>query len=484
EVTNPNAAPTFYVSAGALSPMFGQGINIITATPYPSIFSSFPKLIGNGDTSTSSVSSVTTIASSSDYQSSCSAEASIGGSYKLCSVSASTALTSSLSLSTQSLGVVAYGSIAGQTFAPLNLDFSKAVISSAIDLSSFTSYSEFVDKYGSHFIGGYITGASYSAAYQMDCSSYSDTETLSASLKASSSDIAFSANFSASVEKAVTSSGAKCTTSWHQNDIGWPDSAPSLEPANDTGIDDNIAHFLAFISTQLTKPVAYICFDWRMIPAIQKCAWAQNPDIDMQEVQLNQPTVAGAYEQLQYAQTSASTSITNVYYVGDSAKTSLNSISQTATNDLTYINSLSVNDVANLNVTNFNNDYNVGGELTAQVQLSNQGYAMIYCYFTADGAFTPLGPESYTTPQPVKPTGAFTHVWTTTKTDGETWWWGYIYNENLTLEAKFGSVDSKGNFKSGWTFTSTAISYEPGTANSTEAVCKNYPWLTATAKFV
>ena len=305
---NPYAAPNFYVSANNLTPTYGDGIDIITGTKYTSIFSRFPDPQADGSKSTTSNSSVSTITSSSDYQRSCNAEASLAGKYTTTSISAKGSVSSSLALNTQSLGVVANGSIIGQTFQP---NFKDAEIDRDIDLNSFKSYSDFVTRHGSHFIGGYITGASYSAAYQMDCSSYSDAQNLSASLKASTSDFAFSANFSSSVQKAVTNSGTQCNTSWHQTAIGWPDSAPRLEEATSTGISDNMTHFLQLKSSDLTLPVAYICYDWRMIPAIQKCAWAQTPDVDMQQMGLNQPTVASAYQQLQYAQTSANNSISS-----------------------------------------------------------------------------------------------------------------------------------------------------------------------------
>jgi len=426
---------------------------------------------------------VTTISSASDYQSSCEAEASLAGGNKLTSVSANASLTSSLALSTQTLGVVASGKMVGPTFQLDKDDFDAAEISSHIDPNAFKSYSEFVAKYGSHFIGGYITGASYSAAYQMDCSSYSDTQTLSASLKASDSDVAFSASFSASVQAAKTASGVHCNTSWYQTAIGWPNNAPSLEAATSTGIDDNIAHFLQFKSTELTLPIAYVCYDWRMIDAIQQCAWAQTPDIDMQQMGSNLPTVAGAYQQLQFAQTSANNSISNVYYVGDSQKTSLAVILQTAKSNLAYISSLSVNDVANLNVTAFENQHDVGSALTAQVQQINRGDAMIGWSFTAGSTFTPTGPETGITSAPVQPngTGKFHTAWTNKK-DGDTYLWGYIYNADKTLQAKFGRVDSKGNFTS-YSFTSKPIQFQPGAGNYITVSSTEYTWQSATVWF-
>ena len=112
--------------------------------------------------------------------------------------------------------------------------------------------------------------------------------------------------------------------------------------------------------------------------------------------------------------------------------------------------------------------------------------AMISFKFTADNSFQPTSGNQLT-PQLIQPNGEFHAVFRTTKPNrDETWLWGYQYNRDGSLQAKFGMIDSNNRFIDPWVSTSEKIYYAKESANSTtvSGINNKYNHLEAMAKFV
>ncbi|HEX2955939.1 MAG TPA: DM9 repeat-containing protein [Chitinispirillaceae bacterium] len=350
--------PTFYVSKDDLIVKYGQGIDIVNGGTFPSIFSSFPTPIPVGSPTPEKKSEVTIVNSVDEYKNSVTAEASLGGKYKDFSLNAKGSWVSKQSKNTQAVVVLASGWQIGQTFQP---DFSKAVLN--VNLSAFTSYSEFIARYGSHFIGGCITGASYVATYTMECKTNSDAETLSANVNAAVEGSNWGVNLSVSITNARESSGIQSKIKYDHHAIGW--TAPTLQLNNPAeSLDNNIKSFDRLTPEQLSNPVAYICYDWRMIPAIRACKWGKDPDINMLAVQQNLPYIMDAYQELSYVGTLAETALDNLQYRGEQDRQTLIGLKGTMNQLCLKLLSFSARDVAELNVGDFSQKYN--GEILLQ----------------------------------------------------------------------------------------------------------------------
>ena len=126
--------------------------------------------------------------------------------------------------------------------------------------------------------------------------------------------------------------------------------------------------------------------------------------------------------------------------------------------------------------------------LQEQINHLKSSGAMISFEFHADPSFDPVkGYEQIL--HPIQPDGKFHDVYRTVKQKppGETWLWGFQYNTDRTLQAKFGKVDSNDSFVAPWISISNPIHVSDSTSTretTAEGVNNQYDWLKATAKFI
>ncbi len=117
---------------------------------------------------------------------------------------------------------------------------------------------------------------------------------------------------------------------------------------------------------------------------------------------------------------------------------------------------------------------------------SSQSGAIIFFKFTADDSFQPSS-GNHVTSQLIQPDGGFHAVFRTVKLNrNETWLWGYQYNRDGSLQAKFGMIDSNDIFINPWVSISKKIYYSQDSAKNitVSGINNKYDYLEATAEFV
>jgi hypothetical protein len=324
--------------------ILGTGINIVTGEVFTTPFAGPLKLVKTGFKTTKPRTRCEIVSSSKTYRDSLEFAASAGVQGQPISVKADVSWVSTQEMSATSLAVVAQAYKDGEEFQP---DLTQAV---AIDLSRFTNYSDFVAHYGTHFIGGYMTGASYTAIYKMECATYYEAYALSAALNAQGSWV-FDANLTAKISNTVSSFHTEATTSWDHAAEQWPDSAPPLKSATPDGISDNLETLNALKSDQLTGPLYYVLYPWKQLNAIANCVWGQNPDMKLEALPRNLALVSAAINDLKYAWNSAKRAIEKQLYQDTNGLTKLNETLSSAAKDLADLQNLTAKAVCDLDST-------------------------------------------------------------------------------------------------------------------------------------
>jgi hypothetical protein len=221
----------------------------------------------------------------------------------------------------------------------------------------------------------------------MECETKSDAETLAASVSAEISKSKWAVDLSVSITKAKESSKIRSNITYNHHPIGWI--APTL-PNTAEILDSNIKAFDGLTSEQLSDPVAYICYDWREIPAIQACAWGRNPDINMLAVQQNLPFVTDAYQELSYAGALSETALDNMQYRGEPDRQTLIRLKGTMNQRCLELLSFSVKDVATLDVGQFSQTYD-GDMALYQITQIMQGWQYHVQVWTLKQTTSPRG---------------------------------------------------------------------------------------------
>ena len=131
---------------------------------------------------------------------------------------------------------------------------------------------DFVKKYGTYFVAGYIYGKSCKASYSLQFSSLDMAVKFAASFNESASDLGFSDKTSASIKNSLSASQTKATVSASQNSLGFNASTVS-------DIASLQALITAYDNTSPTDPpISILVMPWQFLHAADKVLSGINCD--------------------------------------------------------------------------------------------------------------------------------------------------------------------------------------------------------------
>jgi hypothetical protein len=123
----------------------------------------------------------------------------------------------------------------------------------------------FVEKYGTHFVAGYVYGKTCKLSYHLKFTSLSVKEQFQASYSESTSELGFSDSLSASLSNALSLSHTTCSIKIETNCIGFDYTPP--QKLSDLG---TIASAYGAATAETLSPVAIIVLPWSFLSEVSE----------------------------------------------------------------------------------------------------------------------------------------------------------------------------------------------------------------------
>ena len=207
---------------------------------------------------------------------------------------------------------------------------------------------KFTEKYGTHFVAGYIYGKACKLSYHMKFSALSVKEKFQASYSESTSELGFSDSLSTSLSNALSLSNTSCTVDFESNGIGFDYDPPK-------NIPDLATIAAAYGSAEKLSPVAIVVLPWSFLAEVSD---AMGTDL------AGNPDLADLVNDLVYIQASCGNFIERQLYTGNTQFQNVGAVRAKAGAEITAIlGLLSAANKAGATVTASND----GTQVTVQV---------------------------------------------------------------------------------------------------------------------
>lgn len=335
-------------------------------------------------------------------------------------------------------------------------------------------YAEFVERCGTHFVGGIIYGSQYNAALTLAFNSATAATKAAGALSVGFDKIVTSGQFDVSfVNEASSQQGFK-KLQWQEATNGGfiATGTPSLSEIN-----DNLAAFRE--DPGKGQPIIYLLYDWRLVPWIRDAALntSKMPDFSYDNYLNNLPVAGRTLATLDFALATAQDMANEQSYVGSQNQAYVNKAIQTLGAATSSILSYPPAKLAVFNP----NDFADQMAMTLKLDAISDGRLNIQVSCNLDGAFGAPSPASPLTLVVNGPTGG--QLYGIKVSHGtETWLFGFQYVSFGTVQPVQGMLNDN-VLSPVWSNTnSPVLTYSPA-SDSTNTTTINgvnggtFPWL-------